>query len=538
MKKMIFTLLLFSTGAYAQKSKCLIYGTAYKDCSTGIIQLNAFGGFSTYSWSPASPLSNPNIPNPTTTTSGTYTVTGTLLGAEQVVNPDFSAGNTGFTSGMNYSSVYTPGNYFVGGGWFAAPINPAFPDHTSTADNMFMSIDGAAPAAIIWEETMSIAAASNYTFSFWASQADQVVPQFEIHFIGNITGDVIVGTQSGILYNPMNGWQWDQYGIPMWSSGANTSVTVRIINTETAGGGNDFALDDFSFRRIVCTASYAVNATTNLGMDLLTNGDLSAGNVGFMSSHAYMPLYAPCNYYVGPGWFSSTFNPSYPDHTPSSDNMFMSFDGCNPASVLWEQTVAVTNNTVYNFEFWATEADYTQPIFEIHFIGDVTGDVIVATQAGIPYSPMTGWRWDSYGVPCWRSNADNTVTIRIINLQTASSGNDFGMDDFSFRECCDADQCCSHIPDGRLAGNANNDQLVTLVDIFPNPSNGSFQIQFSAPVLGAQVELVNMMGERLETFVVNETTYQYDPKQKLAAGVYLVRITNNGKQEVKRIIVE
>ncbi|MGL4597113.1 MAG: T9SS type A sorting domain-containing protein, partial [Bacteroidia bacterium] len=72
----------------------------------------------------------------------------------------------------------------------------------------------------------------------------------------------------------------------------------------------------------------------------------------------------------------------------------------------------------------------------------------------------------------------------------------------------------------------------------PNPSNGSFQIQFSAPVSGAQVELVSMMGQRLELFTVNGTNYTYDRAQKLAAGVYLLRITVNGKEEVKRIVVE
>ncbi len=56
---------------------------------------------------------------------------------------------------------------------------------------------------------------------------------------------------------------YDEYGLPAWSSGANTSVTIRIINLETNGYGNDFELDDFSFRKICNTsATITINDTT------------------------------------------------------------------------------------------------------------------------------------------------------------------------------------------------------------------------------------------------------------------------------------
>ncbi|MFN8243152.1 MAG: YCF48-related protein [Ferruginibacter sp.] len=51
-------------------------------CTGASVQLNASGNAATYSWSPATGLSNPNIPNPvaTVTTTTTYTVTATLNG--------------------------------------------------------------------------------------------------------------------------------------------------------------------------------------------------------------------------------------------------------------------------------------------------------------------------------------------------------------------------------------------------------------------------------------------------------------------------
>jgi hypothetical protein len=532
MKKLLFIAAAFAmTNAFAQDDGCpTVYADPYADCRKGITFLNATPGFDTYSWTPAGPLSNPNIANPFTSTPGAYTVTATMLvGADLVVNGDFSGGNNWFTSGQTYSSVYSPCNYFVGPGWFSSTLDPNFPDHTATADNMFMSVDGCSPATILWEQTMSVAGATNYTFSFWGSRADQVQPIYEIHFIGDVTGDVIVSTQNGVPYTGT--WAWDQHSVSCWNSGLNSTVTIRVVNLETNSYGNDFGMDDFSFRQC-CTSSYTVFAPAMNGMNLFTNGDFSLGNSWFTSGHNYSSVYTPCNYFVGPGWFSSTLDPNFPDNTPTSDNMFMSIDGCAPATILWEQTIPVQMLTVYQFAFWATRADAVQPIYEIHFIGDVTGDVIVGTQNGIPYTGT--WTWDQYGIPCWFSDDNSTLTVRIINLETNSYGNDFGMDDFSFRECCYPDECCRQgDPDGRMAKPAENS-----IDVFPNPGNGSFQVTLAEPVVNAQAELVNVLGESVDAFTFSGKTYNYSPAHALAPGVYMLRVTDGGVQYSRQVVVE
>jgi Secretion system C-terminal sorting domain len=539
MKKLLILLTFASANVFAQQRNCPnVYATSYMDCTTGLIQLNATPGFIGYSWSPATGLSNPNIPNPTTSTPGNYTVTASALGAELVVNGDFSLGNTGFISGQTYAPVYANCNYFVGPGWFSPVLNMAYHDTTATADNMFMSVDGCTSSTVLWEETMNVTSATAYAFSFFATEAHLIQPIYEIHFIGNVTGDNIISTQNGIPYTAAKGWAWDQYGVPLWNSGANTVVTIRITNLETNGQGNDFGMDDFSFRKIICTSSYTVNATAPLGMNLFTNGDFSAGNTGFTSGHTYFPLYAPCNYYVGPGWFSPILNMAYNDHTPSTDNMFMSIDGCSPATVLWEETINIQPNTIYQFEFWASQADYVQPIFEIHFIGNVSGDIIVGTQIGAAYSPTTGWLWDPYGIPCWKSNQDSIVTVRIVNLETNPTGDDFAMDDFSFRQCCNPDECCNQLY-GRLAKpNSNAGTQVNQPTIFPNPSNGQFQIQFKESVVNAQASLFNLLGEQVAVFTINGSSYNFTPNDQLKAGVYVLRIMHNGESFSQRIVIQ
>lgn len=263
-------LIFFSLKGLAQNCPT-VQATATPICGTNTVQLNADTGFTTYSWSPSTGLSNPNIINPVASSAGSYAVTTTVNGPNLVINPNFAAGNTGFISGQTYTTTYSPCNYYVGSQWFAT-FFPGLQDHTPTADNMFMMIDGCTTPRVIWEEgAFAITPGVNYQFSFWATEAGATQPSYQIHFIGNVTGDVIVATITGIPAPTNTTWAWDPYGVPVWNSGANTSVTIRIKNMQTNGYGNDFGMDDFDFHRL-CISTDTVQVAlplppVNLGPD-------------------------------------------------------------------------------------------------------------------------------------------------------------------------------------------------------------------------------------------------------------------------------
>jgi gliding motility-associated-like protein len=538
-------LLFFTSGiTQAQSSACPPLNIAGTAAANGSTQLNAASGYTSYSWSPSTGLSNASIQNPLASPGATtiYTCTAVTAGPNLVANPDFSSGNTGFTSSMNFSAtVYTPCNYGVGPTWFGG--YPQLTDHTATADNMYMAIDGCTTSAILWEQTVSgLQANTTYDFSFWASRADQVQPVFEVHFIDN-SGDNVVATITGIPYTGV--WTWDQYSVPVWNSGSNSNLTIRIINLQTSSYGNDFALDDFLFRTLCTTSSsvivYGTNgvpgacppvsitagstsangitqlnatpgftsyswspasglsstsiqnplasptvATTytctavNIGPNLISNPDFSGGNTAFTSGMNFSAtVYSPCNYGVGPTWFGGY--PQLTDHTSTADNMYMAIDGCNAPTILWEQTVtALQQNTNHTFSFWASRADQIQPVFEIHFI-DNSGDNVVATLTGIPYTGT--WTWDQYFVPAWNSGSNSNLTIRVINLQTSAYGNDFALDDFSLiSECvststvtvnppCALSAAISNVSDVNCAG--GNDGSAS-VSVTPPGSNYTY----------------------------------------------------------------
>ncbi|MCW3085853.1 MAG: hypothetical protein JWP12_3219 [Bacteroidetes bacterium] len=257
-------------------------------CNGNSTQLDVSGGYGSYSWTPATGLSDTAISNPVATpaVTTTYTVTGTNLDSNLVVNPDFALGNYGFSSGQTYTSLYSPCNYYVAPTFFTS--FPALTDHTPTSDNYYMSVDGCTTAATkLWEETIpAITASTDYLFNFWATRSDAAQPVFEIHAIGNVTGDVTLITQPGIPYASV--FTWDQYGPPVWNSGPNTSVTFKVINTNTDGFGNDFGLDDFSLRRI-CTSSDSVTVSVgnfSYPLDLGNDTTLCGSGVVVMDAGA------------------------------------------------------------------------------------------------------------------------------------------------------------------------------------------------------------------------------------------------------------
>ncbi|MCU0435786.1 MAG: T9SS type A sorting domain-containing protein [Bacteroidia bacterium] len=516
-KLLLFALLPATLGA---QNNCDVSAISWLDCTTQTYQLTATPStYSFYSWSPAANVSNPAAASTTTTIPGTYTVTVTTgTGPNLLVNPDFSGGNTGFSSGHTFTTSYAPCNYYVGPIWFGS-FFPTLTDHTATADNFFMHIDGCNPATTIWEQTVPVTSNTDYLFDFWASRADVTQPIFQIEFIGDVTGSTIVNTVNGIPYSASTGWTWDNYGSGgCWNSGPNRNVTIKINNLETAGFGNDFGLDDMSFK--LCCTSQAVVTTSNLGQELVVNGDFSAGNTGFSSGHTYVAAYAPCNYYVGPIWFGSFF-PGLLDNTPTADNFFMHIDGCNPATVVWEETMSVNNFSLYNFEFWATKADVTQPLFEVHFIGDVS-TTIFPVMPGSPYAGI--WEWEKFDIGCWNSEKNNTVTIRVYNLETASFGNDFGMDDFSFRQCCDEDCCRPDNPGGRLAKPTGTAELVQL---FPNPAADYTIIQLNSGITATQVEIMDATGRTVSSQPANSNTVRIETGH-LPEGIYFVRVSYTG----------
>lgn len=219
--------------------------------------LQATGGLS-YTWTPAGSLNSATIANPVATpdTTTTYTVTAQVASANEMVNGDFSSGNTGFSSSYLYTTNNTnEGQYTVSpnastwnGGM--APCG----DHTTGSGNMLI-VNGATSANVsIYCQTVSTVPGTDYAFSTWLQSVTASNPaQLQFSINGALIGSVFSA-------QPAN-CNWQQF-YTTWNSGTATSAQICIVNQNTIASGNDFALDDISFSPL-CVQTDTVQVVVN-----------------------------------------------------------------------------------------------------------------------------------------------------------------------------------------------------------------------------------------------------------------------------------
>jgi hypothetical protein len=159
--------------------------------------------------------------------------------ANLVVNGDFEAGDTGFSSDYvlhiptvnqaEYSITTSP--FLVHGGF------ANYGDHTSGSGNMMVVNGSNATTDRVWyEDGLSVLSGTTYYFSTWISSAHPASPaQLAFSINGVQIGATFMASATTGL--------WQQF-YATWNSGAATTADVALVNQNTAFGGNDFALDD------------------------------------------------------------------------------------------------------------------------------------------------------------------------------------------------------------------------------------------------------------------------------------------------------
>ena len=158
------------------------------------------------------------------------------LGDENIINGDFEQGNVGFTSGYYY-------NYDIGQGDYYVDDNPhGWEGFGHGGSGNFMLIDAATePGINVWTEQIPVEPNTYYTFSSWACTLypeSWAVLQFSVN-----------GTSIGVLTAPSQTNTWKQFRA-VWYSGNSTMATITVVDLNTEGSGNDFGLDDISFREL------------------------------------------------------------------------------------------------------------------------------------------------------------------------------------------------------------------------------------------------------------------------------------------------
>lgn len=166
-------------------------------------------------------------------------------------------------------------------------------------------------------------------------------------------------------------------------------------------------------------------------INLVFNGDFEQGNTGFTSQYAYCNtancLWPEATYAVGTN--ASFFHNNFVgvDHTTGSGNFMIVNGSSQPNTNVWCQTINVTPNTTYQFSAWVQSCVTSNPaILQFRINGSLIGSSFTA--------PGSLNQWAQF-YSTWNSGTSTTATICIVNQNTATSGNDFGLDDIVFTAC-------------------------------------------------------------------------------------------------------
>lgn len=170
---------------------------------------------------------------------------GVQRGNNVIVNGDFEGGNIGFTSGysVNCGSLTGEGLYCVGANPKSTHSNfSPCGDHTSGTGNMMIMNASTTGGVKVWCQNVNVEVNTDYEFSAWITSVHRSNPAIlEFQIDGNLLGSTLNATSTTC--------DWGQYAA-QWTSNTQTSIELCLVNQNTGGGGNDFAIDDIEFSTV------------------------------------------------------------------------------------------------------------------------------------------------------------------------------------------------------------------------------------------------------------------------------------------------
>ncbi len=221
------------------------------------IQLSITTGSDSIRWFPSIGLSNDTISNPIAIVNNStqYIVEAYyLIDSNLVYNGDFELGNTGFLTQYNY---WTSGGFVFGNYMITTNANTVSGGFTPCNNGgKYMVLDGiGTPNTYFFQSTVNVEPNTLYEFSVqsvflaFTELSSSYYPRLKYYINNQQLGGV------DVISNYNCNWHTFKY---KWYSGTNTTATLRVVDDNTDGGGNDFAVDNILLKKF-CKATDTIN---------------------------------------------------------------------------------------------------------------------------------------------------------------------------------------------------------------------------------------------------------------------------------------
>lgn len=258
--------------------------------------------------------------------------------------------------------------------------------------------------------------------------------------------------------------------------------------------------------------------------NLVVNSDFSDGNSGFISSYQFCDtkncLYPEGRYTVGSD--ISTYHGDFSgvDHT-SGDGNFLIVNGAGNPETVWSQTINVKPYTEYNFSSWVCSAvggEVAQLQFSINT--DTLGSIF--------YAPSSVYTWEKFDI-MWNSGSSTTAVIKILDQNTVSGGNDFGLDDIYFVESC---ALATHFLD--ISATNKNAATELRWSTLTERASNYFEIQRSSD--GINFDSIGKVKARGNSGAI--ANYIFEDTKEISGSFYyrVVEFDNEGRLEISSIV--
>lgn len=175
-----------------------------------------------------------------------------------IANGDFEQGNTGFTSQLTYQA--NPGVDLPEGYYTVTNIPHNFHNgFVSCGHDGKMMVANGSPGlnTYVYQKVVPVEQHKRYVVEFETSNASFVTAENTLTKFQFSINDVQLGPIVTIL---PTGCEWTSF-YEIWDSGESTVAQIKILNQNTQGNGNDFCLDNISFREL-CVARDTINVST------------------------------------------------------------------------------------------------------------------------------------------------------------------------------------------------------------------------------------------------------------------------------------